>query len=59
VIDGAQFQGLLEAPEGLLGIDELPVAQGHVLRLQPVVRRPEQVLAIEAFFSLGLGPVDG
>ncbi len=58
VIDGAELQGLLEGPEGLLHLEELPVAQGHVLGAQRVVRCPDEVLAVQMLLRLDLGPVD-
>jgi len=49
---------LLRSRKPAFGFEEVLVAQGHVFRGEVGVRGGEQELAVEAFLSLDLGPVD-
>lgn len=50
VVDGAEEQRRLQVPEAPLGLEEVLVAERHVLGAEFGIRGREQVLAVEALF---------
>ena len=58
VVDGPQIEGGLEVTEPSFGFEEVLVAERDILRRQVRVGGRQQVLAVEAFLSGNLGPVD-